>query len=66
VIDVTLDEPLAEAHPLWACPNTILTQHTGGGTADEVDRKIEVFADNLARYRAGAPLVGIVDFAKGY
>lgn len=66
VIDVTVQEPLPPEHPFWACPNTILTQHTGGGTADEVDRKIEVFADNLARYRAGLPLVGIVDFAKGY
>ena len=27
---------------------------------------IELFADNLARYRAGAPLLGIVDFEKGY
>lgn len=66
VIDVTLDEPLPEAHPLWACPNTILTQHTGGGTEDEIDRKIEHFADNLARFRAGEPLVGAVDFEKGY
>ncbi len=58
VIDVTQDEPLPDEHPLWDCPNTILTQHTGGGTADEIDRKIEHFADNLARYRAGAPLLG--------
>lgn len=66
VIDVTQVEPLPAAHALWACPNTILTQHTGGGTADEIDRKIELFADNLARYRAGAPLTGVVDFEKGY
>jgi phosphoglycerate dehydrogenase-like enzyme len=66
VIDVTMREPLPPEHPLWACPNTILTQHTGGGTADEVDRKIEVFTDNLASYRAGSPLMGVVDFEKGY
>ena len=31
VIDVTLAEPLPREHPLWRCPNTVLTQHTGGG-----------------------------------
>lgn len=66
LIDVTVEEPLPPDHPFWDCPKLILTQHTGGGTEDEVDRKIEVFADNLARYRAGRPLVGVVDFEKGY
>jgi phosphoglycerate dehydrogenase-like enzyme len=66
VIDVTLDEPLPRDHPFWTAPNTILTQHSGGGTQDEIDRVIEVFAGNLARYRAGEPLVGIVDFERGY
>ncbi len=66
VIDVTLREPLPGDHAFWTAPNTILTQHTGGGTDDEVDRKIDVFADNLARFRDGKPLVGIVDFERGY
>lgn len=66
VIDVTVQEPLPPEHAFWACPNLILTQHSGGGTADEIDRKIDHFADNLARYRAGRPLAGIVDFEKGY
>jgi phosphoglycerate dehydrogenase-like enzyme len=66
VIDVTLGEPLPRDHPFWTAPNTILTQHSGGGTEDEIDRIIEVFADNLARYRDGRPLVGIVDFERGY
>jgi phosphoglycerate dehydrogenase-like enzyme len=66
VIDVTLREPLPDGHPFWTAPNTILTQHTGGGTADETGRKIDLFAENLARYRDGEPLVGIVDFERGY
>ncbi|MEL6965122.1 MAG: D-2-hydroxyacid dehydrogenase [Pseudomonadota bacterium] len=66
VIDVTLDEPLPATHPFWQCPNTIITQHSGGGTVDELDRKIDVFLDNLARYQAGEPLMGLVDFTKGY
>ena len=66
VIDVTSKEPLPQEHEFWTCPHLILTQHTGGGTEDEMDRKIDVFTDNLARYRNGKPLVGIVDFEKGY
>jgi phosphoglycerate dehydrogenase-like enzyme len=66
LIDVTQTEPLPRNHDFWNCPNLILTQHTGGGGEDEIDRKIEVFADNLARYRVGKPPVGIVDFEKGY
>ncbi|TPI11177.1 D-2-hydroxyacid dehydrogenase [Mesorhizobium sp. B4-1-3] len=66
VIDVTDSEPLPHEHRFWNCPNIILTQHTGGGTMDELDRKIDVFLANLARFRAGTPLEGIVDFSRGY
>lgn len=66
VIDVTMREPLPRDHAFWTTPNTILTQHTGGGTEDEIDRKIDVFANNLTRYRDGRPLIGIVDFKRGY
>lgn len=66
LLDVTEDEPLPVSHPFWTCKNTILTQHSGGGTADEMDRKIDVFLANFARYRDGAPLNGIVDMKRGY
>lgn len=66
VIDVTNDEPLPPQHPLWSTPNTILTQHTGGGSVDELDRKIDVFADNFARYKTGRSLQRVVDFERGY
>lgn len=66
VIDVTRDEPLPPGHPFWTAPRLILTQHSGGGSADEIDRKIDLFLQNLARYRAGTPLAGRADFARGY
>ena len=66
VIDVTDEEPLAPDHPFWDCPNLILTQHTAGGTENEIDRKLQVFAANLERFRSGRPLAGIVDFGRGY
>ena len=66
VIDVTRDEPLPAGHRFWTARNLILTQHSGGGTADELERKIEVFLGNLARYRRGEALLGLVDFSRGY
>lgn len=66
VIDVTRDEPLPKGHAFWSTPNTVLTQHSGGGFAAETDRKIDWFLDNLTRYRAGEPLRGLIDFARGY
>ena len=66
VIDVTDEEPLPPGHPFWDCPNLILTQHSGGGTEDEIDRKLQVFTANLERYRSGMPLAGVVDFERGY
>ncbi len=64
VIDVTMDEPLPRGHRFWTCPNMLLTQHTGGGTADEIDRKIDFFLANLNRLQRNEQLQGVVDFTK--
>jgi glyoxylate/hydroxypyruvate reductase A len=66
VLDVTEEEPLPAGHPFWTCPNTILTQHSGGGTADELDRKIDVFLANFTRFQNGEPLTSVVDMKRGY
>ena len=60
VIDVTVKEPLAVDHPLWECPNLILTQHSAGGTADELDRKITIFEEQLRCYRNGQDVDNVV------
>jgi glyoxylate/hydroxypyruvate reductase A len=66
VIDVTRDEPLPTAHRFWSIPNLLLTQHTAGGTGDEIDRKIDHFLDNLGRYHRREPLLNPVNFNRGY
>jgi phosphoglycerate dehydrogenase-like enzyme len=66
VIDVTQDEPLSPDHRFWRCRNMLLTQHTGGGSSDEVDRKIDLFIANLERFRAGEAPLSLVDFKRGY
>jgi phosphoglycerate dehydrogenase-like enzyme len=66
VLDVSEREPLASDHPLWRCPNVLLTQHTGGGYQAEDTDKIRVFLKNLHHYRHGEPLEHVVNFSKGY
>ena len=66
VIDVTNEEPIPTDHPFWNCPNMVLTQHTGGGSTDEVEGKINVFLSNLKRLKNNENLLNIVDFDKGY
>ena len=65
-LDVTIDEPLPAAHPFWACPNLILTQHSAGGSKSEIKQMIRFFADNLERFRHGAELENVVDFKRGH
>jgi len=64
VLDVTAVEPLPPGHALWTSPSIVLTQHTGGGFADEVSAKTDFFHQNFARYLAGTPVKNIVDFAQ--
>ncbi|MEQ1518329.1 MAG: NAD(P)-dependent oxidoreductase [Usitatibacteraceae bacterium] len=64
VIDVTKEEPLPQDHRFWKCTNILLTQHTGGGTGDEIDRKIDYFLANLKLYLSNKPPQSVVDFTK--
>ena len=66
MIDVTRQEPLPVDHPFLTTPNLLLTQHTAGGSGDEVDRKIDFFLANCTRYRNGEPLLSPIDFKRGY
>lgn len=66
VLDVYEEEPLPPDSPLWDCPNTILTQHTGGGWMDEERGKVAFFLENLQRVLKGEEPLNLVDLEKGY
>ena len=66
VLDVTATEPIPPGHPLWALPQVLLTQHTGGGQPREAEGKIDQFVRNLTRLQAGQPLENLVQLAQGY
>ena len=65
-LDVFEQEPLPEDSPLWDMENVIITPHYAGLTPYYTDRLVEIFVENLRRYRAGEPLINEVDKQVGY
>jgi glyoxylate/hydroxypyruvate reductase A len=64
VLDVTDPEPLPADDPLWRHPRVQITPHIASVT--QPDTAVAVVLDNLRRFEAGLPLVGLVDRKKGY
>ncbi len=62
-LDVTDPEPLPLGHPLWRCPNLLITPHVGGSSPQFAVRAVKVAADELRRYIAGEPLRNVVQAA---
>ncbi len=65
-LDVFETEPLPAGHPLWTLPGVIVSPHMSGDVLGWRDALVGLFADNLARYRAGRPLRNVVDKTQGY
>lgn len=60
-LDVTDPEPPPPDHPLWACPNLIVTPHVSGMGSAAVRRRIAaVVQQNVVRFKAGRALAHIV------
>jgi phosphoglycerate dehydrogenase-like enzyme len=62
-LDVTDPEPLPDGHPLWSCPNLMLTPHVGGSSPQFAPNSLRVAAAELRRYMAGEPLRNVVQAA---
>ena len=66
VLDTLWEEPLPASSPLWDAPGLIITPHTSWSSGRVLDRSIELFCDNLVRYREGRELLNVVDPEAGY
>ena len=66
VLDVFAAEPLPAEHPFWTTPGIVVLPHIGGLHPHRDALVAELWADNLARFVAGRPLVQVVDRARGY
>jgi phosphoglycerate dehydrogenase-like enzyme len=62
-LDVTDPEPLPEGHPLWSCPNLLITPHAAASSPQFTPRALRVAADELRRYIDGEPLQNVVQAA---
>lgn len=65
-LDVTHPEPLPSGHPFYAHPRIRLSPHTSVHTPQTRSNLAIQFAENLRRFRQGAPLTDVVDLARGY
>ena len=65
-LDVFPIEPPPSDHPIFDCPNVVMTAHTSGWSPDRQVRVIDLFAENVRRYTEGLPLMNVVDKQKGY
>ncbi|MCF0058280.1 D-2-hydroxyacid dehydrogenase [Dyadobacter sp. CY356] len=66
VLDVTEVEPIPNDNPLWNMENVILSQHTGGGHADEHVGKVDLFLNNMMAIENGGAPINEINLAKGY
>lgn len=65
-LDVFDEEPLPSDSPFWDLENVLLTPHTAGVSEKMWERHYALFSENLHRYLAGKPLLGLVNKQLGY
>jgi phosphoglycerate dehydrogenase-like enzyme len=65
-LDVTDPEPLPDGHPLWTEPRALITPHSANPAHMLYPALARRVSDNLTRFAAGEPLLGVIDPARGY
>ncbi len=65
-IDAFVTEPLPPDSPLWSAPNLFVTPHISWSSPRTRTRTVDLFLENLHRYRTGQPLRNVVDRHAGY
>ncbi len=65
-LDVFEEEPLPAGSPLWEMDNALVSPHVAGFTPRYDERAVALFAENLARYLEGEPLINALDKKQGY
>jgi len=66
ILDVFDKEPLPAESPLWFLENVVITPHIAGYLQGYTQQVMEIFSDNLTRWRKGLPLRNVVDLERGY
>lgn len=66
VLDVFAEEPLPADNPLWTMENAIVSPHTAAISVHENARIVDVFCENLARFRRSEPLRNALNLTEFY
>ena len=65
-LDVFAEEPLPAESPLWGMENVFVSPHMSGDFHGHKVAMAKVFIENFRRYRAGEPLLNVVDKRLGF
>ncbi|PZR95377.1 MAG: D-2-hydroxyacid dehydrogenase [Candidatus Chloroheliales bacterium] len=67
-LDAFGEEPLPSNHPLYSLPESkvLLTPHISWNSPQVGERTLDLFLENLRRYKSGEPLLNVVDKRAGY
>ena len=65
-IDAWIEEPLPPDHAAWSIPNLIIWPHHSGASPRNRERNLDLFVDNLRRFKDGQELLNVVDPEAGY
>ncbi|MEW1835719.1 D-2-hydroxyacid dehydrogenase [Microbacterium sp. NPDC079995] len=65
-LDVFAAEPLPTDSPLWARDDVLVSPHSASTVDQENGRILEIFLDNLERFRSGREMRNVYDPARGY
>ncbi len=66
VLDVARVEPLPQDSPLWNLDNVLISPHSASTFATENATLVELFLENLQRFRSGAPMRNHYRADRGY
>ena len=64
-LDVHTVEPMPTDHPFWNYENVVMTPHTAGASQLRSGRNINRFIENIGRWQAGEPLLGVYGAIQG-
>jgi phosphoglycerate dehydrogenase-like enzyme len=65
-LDVFDQEPLPEGHPFYRLDNVLLSPHSADHVAGWREGAVDLFVEQVERFRRGEPLRNVVDKTHGY
>jgi phosphoglycerate dehydrogenase-like enzyme len=65
-LDAFRREPLPPESPYWRLPQVLMSPHTASFAGDYWEPVVDLFLENVRRFKAGEPLLNVVDKWLGY